>query len=185
MREPLRVGLPVARVTRREGWVGETRPARQPRSRHPRFLALFKAEQQISRGRGSCSSRQMPSRQERRKTERDAAKALAKAGAAGAAGATAALANLNVNPLGDWTTQTEDHSVLFQALGPQVVIQMAAQGDRGAQYSQGCWLMVEANGFAVVAADRSPQADVGFALCTAQFQVAHKTETCRRGGHLS
>jgi len=50
----------------------------------------------------------MPSRQERRKTERDAAKALAKAGAAGAAGATAALANLNVNPLGDWTTQAED-----------------------------------------------------------------------------
>jgi hypothetical protein len=54
----------------------------------------------------------MPSRQEQRKAERDAAKraqAEAKtAGAAGAAGAAAALANLNVNTLGDWTTQAED-----------------------------------------------------------------------------
>ena len=51
----------------------------------------------------------MPARQERRKAERDAAKrAPAQAGAAGAAGGAAALANLNVNPLGDWTTQAED-----------------------------------------------------------------------------
>ena len=51
----------------------------------------------------------MPSRQERRKAERDAAKrAPAQAGAGGAAGAAAALANLNVDPLGDWTTQAED-----------------------------------------------------------------------------
>ena len=56
-----------------------------------------------------------PSRQERRKAERDASKrAPAKSGAGGAAGAggaegaAAALANLNVNPLGDWTTQAED-----------------------------------------------------------------------------
>jgi hypothetical protein len=54
-----------------------------------------------------------PSRQERRKAERDAAKrAPAKSGAGGAggaAGAAAALANLNVNPLGDdWTTQAAD-----------------------------------------------------------------------------
>ena len=50
-----------------------------------------------------------PSRQERRKAERDAAKRTpARAGAAGAAGAAAALANLNVTPLGDWTTQAKD-----------------------------------------------------------------------------
>jgi len=60
------------------------------------------------------------SRQERRKAERDAAKrkpaqagtagAAGAAGAEGAAGAAAALANMNVNviPLGDWTTQAED-----------------------------------------------------------------------------
>ena len=56
-----------------------------------------------------------PSRQERRKAERDAAKrAPAKtgtAGAAGAAGAAAALANLTVEPLGGWTTQAEDPHV--------------------------------------------------------------------------
>ena len=55
-----------------------------------------------------------PSRQERRKAERDAAKrAPGQAGAAGAAGAAAALANLNVNvdPLGDWTTQTANPEV--------------------------------------------------------------------------
>jgi len=49
----------------------------------------------------------------RHKAERDAAKsAPAKAGAAGAAGAAAALANLHVNPGGDWTTQAEDPWVL-------------------------------------------------------------------------
>jgi hypothetical protein len=57
----------------------------------------------------------MPSRQERRKAERVAAKrASARAGAAGAGGAAAAIANLNlnVNSLGDWTTQNEDHNVM-------------------------------------------------------------------------
>jgi hypothetical protein len=57
----------------------------------------------------------MPSRQERRKAERTAAKrAPAQAGAGGAggaAGAAAALANINVIPLGDWTTQAEDPRV--------------------------------------------------------------------------
>jgi hypothetical protein len=54
----------------------------------------------------------MPSRQERRKAERDAAKrASTQAGAAGAAGAAAALASLNVNVEGDWTTQNGDPSV--------------------------------------------------------------------------
>jgi len=46
----------------------------------------------------------MPSRQERRKAERDAAKRTpAEAGAAGARGGAAA--RTNVIPLGDWTTQ--------------------------------------------------------------------------------
>ena len=52
-----------------------------------------------------------PSRQERRKAELAAAKrAPSQAGASRAAGAAAALANLdvNVNPVGDWTTQAED-----------------------------------------------------------------------------
>jgi hypothetical protein len=91
-----------------------------------------------------------PSRQERRKAEREAAKrAPARAGAAGAAGANqgaarvaggnqgaagaagaaAALANLRVNvtpPLGDWTTQAEDPNPLFHALGRPMVKQRAA-----------------------------------------------------------
>jgi len=52
-----------------------------------------------------------PSRQERRRAERDAAKrAPAQSGAAGAGGAAAArgAATLNVNQLGDWTTQAEN-----------------------------------------------------------------------------
>ncbi len=64
----------------------------------------------------------MPSRQERRKAERDAAKrALAQAGAAGAGGAAAARANENMNPVGDWTTQTADPFVLLRELGDDVV----------------------------------------------------------------
>ena len=56
----------------------------------------------------------MPSRQERRKAERDAAKrAPGQAGAAGATGAAgtaaaAARTNVDVHPIGDWTTQAED-----------------------------------------------------------------------------
>jgi len=59
----------------------------------------------------------MPSRQERRKAERDAAKRApgqaGAEGAGGAGGAAATLANLNVNanPVGDWTTQTADPHV--------------------------------------------------------------------------
>ena len=54
---------------------------------------------------------EMPSRQERRKQERDAAKrAPGQAGPGGAAGAAFALAdlNVNVNPVEDWTTQAEN-----------------------------------------------------------------------------
>jgi len=93
----------------------------------------------------------MPSRQERRQAERNAAKrAPAKATAAGAAGAAAALENLNVNvnQLGDWTSQTEDASVLVRALGVEVVKKMAGEGDRDAQYSRGIMLVSEAAGVA-------------------------------------
>ena len=51
-----------------------------------------------------------PSRQERRKAERDAAKrAPGRAGAVGVAGVAAARATVHVNPLplGDWKTQAE------------------------------------------------------------------------------
>ena len=88
----------------------------------------------------------MPSRQERRQAERDAAKrapaqavAVAQAraaGAAGAGGAAAAPATVNVNPLGDWTTQEKDPSALFLELGAETVYHRAAAGDTEAQWSQ-------------------------------------------------
>jgi TPR repeat protein len=119
-----------------------------------------------------------PSRQERRKAERDAAKrAPARAGAAGAAGANqgaagaaaAALANLNVNvnpPLGDWTTQAKDPTVLLRALDPQMVKQRADAGDRDAQYSLGYALVGKAGGVGkpLSTGGRSPQSDEGVAL---------------------
>ena len=111
-----------------------------------------------------------PSRQERRKAEREAAKrAPARAGAAGAAGAAAALGNLYVNvnpPLGDWTTQAKDPNVLFHALGPQMVQRKADAGDRDAQYSLGYVLVQAAGGEGepVAAAGRSPESDAGMAL---------------------
>jgi hypothetical protein len=77
----------------------------------------------------------MPSRQERRKAERAAAK-RATADAAGAA-AAAAGSGLNVTPMGDWKTQTEDPKELFQRLGSHVVERMAIAGNRSAQYSRG------------------------------------------------
>jgi hypothetical protein len=79
----------------------------------------------------------MPSRQERRKAERDAAKRAPAEGAAAGAAAT------GVNPGGDWTTQVKDHNVLFYALGPELVKQRAAKGDREAQYAQGYHLLCE------------------------------------------
>ena len=74
----------------------------------------------------------MPSRQERRKAERDAAKRAPRASAAGAAGAAAALADSDVNAGGDWTTQTEDPMVLHRALGAEILGQRAGDGDREA-----------------------------------------------------
>jgi len=103
---------------------------------------------------------------ERRKAERDAAKRAPRAGAVGAAGAAAALANLNVNPVGDWTTQAEDHMALFRAVGAENVRRRAGEGDREAQWSQGIRLMSEDGvaGTALGAAGRSPKADVGLEL---------------------
>jgi len=110
------------------------------------------------------------SRQERRRDERDAAKRAPRAGAAGAAGATgaaAALANLNVSPVDDWTTQTEDPWVLVRALGAEVVKRRAGEGERDAQFSLGYRLLLEEGGStesAPSAGDRSTKAYVGLAL---------------------
>jgi hypothetical protein len=114
----------------------------------------------------------MPSRQERRKAERDAAKRAPRADAAGAAGAAAALGNLGMNVGGDWTTQAEDPWVLIRAVGAEIVRQRARAGDREAQFSQGYKLVSDADegvGTMLGEGGRSPKADVGFALCTAQF----------------
>jgi len=132
----------------------------------------------------------MPSRQARRAAERDAAKrAPGQAGAGGAAGSggdAAPIANLNVNQGGDWTTQAEDPYALFRAIGADIVKERARAGDREAQWSLGFQLTSEAIGAAGTppgAASTSPHADVGFALRTGLFQVAHQTAT-RRCGYL-
>ena len=108
---------------------------------------------------------------ERRKAERDAAKRAP--GQAGAGESAAARANVNMNPVGDWTTQTEDLGVLFRTLGTEIVELRASAGDREAQFSQGYWLVREADVAAgatrLGAAGRSPQVDVGFVLCPAQL----------------
>jgi hypothetical protein len=85
--------------------------------------------------------------------------------------------NVNVNPVGDWTTQAGDPLVLFRALGPEIVKKRAAEGDREAQFSEG-YRLLSAAGVAGMppGVARSPQEDVGLALCTAQFPVAHQTE---------
>ena len=122
----------------------------------------------------------MPSRQERRKAKRDAAKrAPGQAGAAGAGGAAAARANVITNPVGDWTTQAADPGVLLRAQGPEVLGQRAAAGDREAQFSLGYLLVRQADGAAgtLGAGGRSPKADVGFALCTAHFPGRSQTAT--------
>ena len=64
---------------------------------------------EVAVGPSKLGQLKMPSRQERRRAERDAAKrAQARAGAAEAGRPAAALANVNVIPLGDWTTQADD-----------------------------------------------------------------------------
>jgi len=111
----------------------------------------------------------MPSRQERRKLERDAAKRApvpqppAEAGAARAAGAAAAAAALvNVNPLGDWSSQASEGAALFRALGAETVRQKAAAGDAEAQFSLGIRLVFE-TGTAAQGYLDSQHAEVGFA----------------------
>ena len=123
------------------------------------------------KGRSVAHSVSMPSRQERRKEVRDAAKrAPARAGATGDAGAAPARANANT--LGDWKTQGEDAQLLFEAHGAWVVKQRADAGDQEAQFSQGSVMMAEADAAAGVhhlglgASGRSPKADVGLELCS-------------------
>jgi hypothetical protein len=111
----------------------------------------------------------MPSRQERRKAERVAAK---RAPGQGAAAAVAAV-NLNVNPVGDWSTQAADPDVLFRALGHTILKQRAGAGDREAQWSRGYVLMSQAGvkGTPLGESGRSPKVDVGSALRTARFSA--------------
>ena len=80
--------------------------------------------------------------------------------------------------------------MLYEALEAGALKEMAAKGDGEAQFSQGWLLVSHADGNAGLlgaglmgAGGRSPMADVGLALCTAQFPVADQTET-RRCGHL-
>jgi len=150
---PLRVPDRPSPVTRR---VGETRPPYEYQART--FILLLRSDQV-----------RMPSRQERRRAERDAAKRTSAqaGGAARAARAAAAVANLNmnVNPGGDWTTQAEDPDVL----GAEIAQQRAYAGDREGQFSLGYSLMCEAAGQAagtpLGVAGRSPKADVGLDSC--------------------
>jgi len=110
----------------------------------------------------------MPSRQGRRRAERDAAKR--------APARTEPSGVVSVNPLGDWTTQADYHEELFQEVGEEVLKQMAAAGDGAAQFSLGCRLMSEAGGYTgfMGAAGRSQIADVGLALAAHAFRVAHQ-----------
>jgi len=113
-----------------------------------------------------------PTRQERRKAERAAAKrAPVRAGASDARGAAAARAHLNDNPGGDWTTQTEFPFDLFQALGEDVLHQRVVEGDREAEYAVGYMLLAASKELTdqdFPAAGTSPDADVmvGLEQCT-------------------
>jgi len=121
----------------------------------------------------------MASRQERRKAERTAAKA-------GAAGAATARTTVKVTPLGDWTTQSENPELLFDALGDAIVKKMAAKGDPEAQFSLGYTLISEAGVAGTpLGTDRSPQGDVGLALCTNTFPAAHQTDQVVESGHMT
>ena len=126
----------------------------------------------------------MPSRQERRKAERDAAKRAP--GQAGAAGAAAARVNPR-NSVGDWTTQAADPDVLRRALGSRLLKQRAGDGDRQAQFSLGYRLVIGAGtaGTPVGTAGSSPKEEVGLAPRATQFTFAHNTELMRRRVHLT
>jgi len=79
-----------------------------------------------------------------------------------------------------------DPLALIAALGYEVVKQRAAKGDGEAQWSQGYLLVRQADGHAggIGASGRSPVADVGLALSTFTFRLAHRTEA-RRCAHLT
>ena len=64
-------------------------------------------------------------------------------------------------------------------MGGEVLRRRAGGGDREAQWSLGWALMSNAGvpGTPLGAAGSSPQADVGLALCTSQFLVAHQNDT--------
>ena len=114
---PLRVGSPVTRNLTRRGW-------EKPGQRTNLVL--------------SSSQIHMPTRQERRRTERDAAKrAPTKAGAAGSTGAAAAREDVHVNSLGDWKTQAEDPSV-----GPTVCL---TRHGTGCRLTQETWVQSAVN----------------------------------------
>ena len=99
MRDPLLIGPQVAITEVKGGWV---KPGLYTRT----HLAVAQ------------HSVELASRQERRKAERDAAKAPAQAGSAGARGAGGAVAtraNVNANPLGDWRTQAANLCCLMRS----------------------------------------------------------------------
>jgi len=127
----------------------------------------------------------MPSRQERRAAARDASRHAPARAAAGAAGAAAALANFNVIPLGDWSTQAEDPMALVKSLGARVVNERAAAGDGEAQYSRGCLIRAEAGRETQSlsgAAGRKPLALVGFNTSVGTLHPpmsAHQTDVRR------
>ena len=79
-----------------------------------------------------------------------------------------------------------DPSALIRALGVEVVKQRAANGEGGAQFSLGYLLVREADGNVgfMGASGSSPVADVGLALSTYMFRVAHRTEA-RPCGHVT
>jgi len=74
---------------------------------------------------------------------------------------------------GDWATQADDPEEMARALGWDVVQRKAAEGKKEAQFSVGVTLLN--------AADRAEVADVGFALCTHTFPVAHKCTSHNTG----
>jgi len=81
----------------------------------------------------------MPSRQERRKAERDAEKRPI---VQSAVAVTTAVTEAVIVPLGDWSTQTKDGTVLFLKLGMHALARRVSNvGDRDAQYSLGCFLI--------------------------------------------
>ena len=72
-----------------------------------------------------------------------------------------------------------DPSALLEAIDIEVVKQKAAEGDREAQFSHGYLLVMASGGPAgegceeIGTVDRLPKLEVGLALGTAWFSVAH------------